>query len=420
MAAIVPLPTHRLGWLVRFPAWMMNPQLGVAVVRRHRLAALRQEFQSDAQFGQVFVVLTVGSSLIASLGLLANSAAVVIGAMVVAPWILPLQAMAFQVLRGRLPAFLQALRTLLLGVVIGLAVSVLVGFMVALPSFGQEVLARTDPNLLDLGVALAAGGVAMFAKLRKEAISALAGLAIAVALVPPICVAGLSLSAGLLDQAVGAFLLFLTNLLGILSGAMVCLAVLEQPFRGRLLRSRLGLTSLGLTALLVLPLGGSFLNLLARSRRTVEQQNVRELVELSLRNETLTLGRDAELQGVSINWEANPPLVIARVNVSDPQLPSPKQVEAVQAFINTKLAPRRFRLVVQRTAIQVVGPEPAPNPPELMPFWPLPPLPPLPEPSASESGTPAEPAGADGDPAVLPVVPAGSGDPAPSATAGDR
>lgn len=400
----------------------MNPQLGVAVVRRHRLAALRLEFQADAQFGQVFVVLTVGSSLIATLGLLANSAAVVIGAMVVAPWILPLQAMAFQVLRGRLPDFLQALRTLLLGVVIGLGVSVLVGSMVALPSFGDEVIARTDPNLLDLGVALAAGGVAMFAKLRKEAISALAGLAIAVALVPPICVAGLSLSAGLLAQAVGAFLLFLTNLLGILSGAMVCLAVLEQPFRGRLLRSRLGLTSLGLTALLVLPLGGSFLNLLARSRQSVEQQKVRELVELSLRNETLTLGRDAELQGVTINWETNPPVVTARVSVSDPQLPSPKQVEAVQAFINTKLAPQRFRLVVQRTAIEVVGPEPAPNPPEVLPFWLLPPLPPIPEPSSPEpsspdASAPSPPAAGSGEPAEPP--PEHDGAP-PSAAAGDR
>ena len=60
-----------------------------------RLAALHQEFEHDASFNQVFVVLTVGATLIASLGLLANSPGVVIGAMVVTPWIMPLQAMAF-------------------------------------------------------------------------------------------------------------------------------------------------------------------------------------------------------------------------------------------------------------------------------------------------------------------------------------
>lgn len=332
--------------------------------RARRLEALRLEFERDARFGSVFVVLTLGAALIATLGLLANSAAVVIGAMVVAPWILPLEAMAFEVLRGNLPSFLRALRTLLLGVMLGVAVSVGVGLLVGMPTFGEEVIARTRPNLLDLAVALAAGGVAMFAKLRKEAISALAGLAIAVALVPPLCVVGLSLSAGLWRQAGGALLLFLANLLGILSGAMVALSLLERPFRGRLLRSRLGLTSLALTALLVLPLGGGFFNLLSTSRRQAQEKRVEELVQQSLRNETITLGRDSKLEDVEIQWDRNPPLITARATVSAPDLPTSAQVAEVQRFINRRLAPLRFQLVVQRTAIEVVGPEAAANPPQ--------------------------------------------------------
>ncbi|MFM7641285.1 MAG: DUF389 domain-containing protein, partial [Cyanobium sp.] len=327
--------------------------------RDQRLEGLRLEFQRDAHFSLVFLVLTLGAALIATLGLLANSAAVVIGAMVVAPWILPLEAMAFEVVRGSLQGFVRALRTLVLGVLLGVAVALSVGWMVNMPTFGEEVMARTRPNLLDLAVALAAGGVAMFAKLRKEAISALAGLAIAVALVPPMCVVGLSLSAGLWSQAAGALLLFLTNLLGILSGAMVALSLLERPFRGQLLRSRLGLTSLLLTALLVLPLGGSFLKLLAHSRRQVSEQRIKELVQQSLRNETITLGRDSRLEAVSIQWNQEPPLIVARATVSDPDLPTANQVAKVQQFINRRLAPRRFRLVVQRTAIEVVGPEDA-------------------------------------------------------------
>jgi uncharacterized membrane protein len=186
------------------------------------------EFEHEASFNLVFVVLTVGATLIATLGLLANSPGVVIGAMVVAPWILPLQAMAFEILRGRLPMFLRALRTLVLGVVICVL-------------------------------------LAMFAKLRKDAISALAGLAIAVALVPPMCVVGILLASSYWAQAYGALLLFTTNLLGILVGAMAALATLERVYRGRLFHSRLGLTSVALTALLVLPLGTSFFRLLERS-----------------------------------------------------------------------------------------------------------------------------------------------------------
>lgn len=363
---------------------------------KNRLVALRDEFQRDAYFGQVFVVLTLGSSLIASLGLLGNSAAVVIGAMVVAPWIMPLQAMAFQVLRGHFPGFLYALRTLLLGVALGLVVSVGVGLLVQLPHYGSEVMARTSPNLLDLGIALAAGVVAMYAKLRKEAISAMAGLAIAVALVPPVCVAGLLLSAGRWELSYGAGLLFLTNLLGILTGAMVTLNVLERPFRGRLLRSRLGLTSMALTALLVVPLGGSLLNLLGVSRRQAQAQRVENLILTSLRSETITLGRDSELESVRINWEATPPVITARVSVTNPQLPTFAQVSAVQDFLNAKLAPRQFQLVVKRTSIDVVGPEPEIDPEGLKdPLWPwlAPPI--LPSLEEGEEGNPAGEQAAD-------------------------
>jgi uncharacterized hydrophobic protein (TIGR00271 family) len=135
--------------------------------------------------------------------------------------------MAFEILQGRLPMFLRALRTLLLGVGLCVALSAGVGLLVAYPSFGSEVINRTSPNLLDLAVALVAGAVAMYAKLRKEAISALAGLAIAVALVPPMCVVGLLLAAAQWQQAYGAMLLFATNLLGIMVGAMATLGILE-------------------------------------------------------------------------------------------------------------------------------------------------------------------------------------------------
>ena len=350
-----------------------------------RLAALHQEFEHDASFNQVFVVLTVGATLIASLGLLANSPGVVIGAMVVTPWIMPLQAMAFEILRGRLPMFLRALRTLMLGVVVCVLLAMGVGHLVAFPSFGSEVMNRTSPNLLDLGVALVAGAVAMYAKLRKDAISALAGLAIAVALVPPMCVVGILLASSYWMQAYGALLLFATNLLGIMVGAMASLGTLETVYRRRLFHSRLGLTSVALTALLVIPLGSSFFRLVNQTRQENKAQQLEDTIEQRLRSSTITLGRDPaiDLVGLSIDWQQNPPLIRARVRVTDPELPTPKQVAAVQEFINRNQAPLRFRLVVQRTAVDLIGPETAPNPPALK-VLPPPALPPLPRAPVAE------------------------------------
>lgn len=81
---------------------------------------------------------------------------------------------------------------------------------------------------------------------------------------------------------------------------------------------------------------------------------------------------------MSIDWQPNPPVIQAQVRVTDPALPTARQVADVQAFINKGQAPLRFRLVVQRTAVDLVGPPTAPNPAELE-VLPPPAMPPLPQ-----------------------------------------
>ncbi|MCP9815869.1 DUF389 domain-containing protein [Synechococcus sp. GreenBA-s] len=387
------------------------------------LTALRADFEQDARLNEVFLVLSVGASLIAILGLLANSTAVVIGAMVVAPWISPLRSMAFGILEGRFALVGQALGTLTTGVVSTTAIAALLGSFSGFPSFGSEVLSRTAPNLLDLGIALVAGGIATYARVRSDAVSSIAGTAIAVALVPPMCVVGLLLSAGLFEPALGAALLFATNLLGILSGGLVVLAILEPSLRFRFWRSRVGLVSLLLTALLLIPLSSSFLRLLDQARRDAAAQLVERAIATSLKRETISLGREAEVVGVSIDWTQNPPLIRASARVTNPRLPTPKQVAAIQDYINSK-QPINFRLVVQRVSTDVVGPETDPNPPQVQEqlrggrLSPKPPLPEAPEPAAQPGGEDAPPvqakppAAADtppGDPAQGPDEPAAAG-----------
>ena len=327
---------------------------------------LSDQFERDARSDQAFLALTLAAGLIATLGLLANSSAVVIGAMLIAPWMLPLRAAAFGILQGRLALVGRALVTLLVGIAITVGLSVLVGTWVGLPIFGSEVAARTQPNLLDLGVALVAGAIAAYASLSAKAISSLAGTAISVALVPPVCAFGLLLAKAEWGDALGAALLFASNLLGILSGALITLAICLPDLRVNLLRSRLGLVSLLLTALLLIPLSGSFVSLMAHARRTAALVDVQQAIRASLKNETITLGQDAELVAVKIDWDQNPPLIRASVRVTNPRLPTARQVAQVQAYINGR-QPTRYRLVVQRVSVDVIGPEIMPNPSDLVP-----------------------------------------------------
>ena len=325
------------------------------------LAALEASFEREARLDQSYVVLTVAASLIATLGLLADSAAVVIGAMLIAPWILPLRSASFAILDGRLRLVGRALLTLAVGVAITVLTSAALGMVAHLPVLGDEVLGRTTPNLLDLGIALVAGSVATYGRLKPEAVSSVAGTAIAVALVPPVCVLGLLLALQEWDPAKGAALLFAANLLGILSGGLLTLVATQASLRQQLFRSQMGLVSLLLTGLLLIPLTGGFVTLLGQAQQRQALEEVERAITESLRQNTITLGRDSELTDVKIDWSQNPPLIKAAVRVSRPNLPTPKQVAAVQDFIN-KTQKFRYRLLVQKVSIDVIGPETEPNP----------------------------------------------------------
>lgn len=130
-----------------------------------------------------------------------------------------------------------------------------------------------------------------------------------------------------------------------------------------LLRSRLGLVSLLLTALLLVPLSGSFLSLVRQARRTAALEQIQQAITRSLKNNTITLGKDAELIQVGIDWAQNPPLIRAAVRVTNPGFRTSLQVAAVQNYLNNT-QPIRYRLVVQRMSVDVIGPEAEPNPPE--------------------------------------------------------
>ncbi len=178
------------------------------------------------------------SAIIATLGLLANSVAIIIGAMIIAPLMGPIIGMAFSVAMGNRKLLRRSSFTLFKGIVLTVIASWLTASFIGLETVESEILSRANPTLIDFGIAMAAGLAGAFAQTRRSIADAIPGVAIAVALVPPLSVIGIGLGLGEKAIASGAFLLFCTNLICIVFfGSLV---FLFQSY-GNLERAKKGL-----------------------------------------------------------------------------------------------------------------------------------------------------------------------------------
>ncbi|HYC06891.1 MAG TPA: DUF389 domain-containing protein [Candidatus Binatia bacterium] len=181
-----------------------------------------------------FLTLLCLSTIIATGGLIEDSTAVIIGAMIVAPLMTPMMAISLGMVMGNLRAIVRAFLTIAAGIVIVIAIAFAMASVVPGGTvITSEVLARTAPRLLDLVVAVAAGAAGAFALGREDVSDALPGVAIAVSLVPPLSSAGICLAAGQPDLAGGAFLLFFTNFVAIVAAGAVVLTILGYAAAAR-------------------------------------------------------------------------------------------------------------------------------------------------------------------------------------------
>ncbi|UCC51629.1 MAG: DUF389 domain-containing protein [Anaerolineaceae bacterium] len=177
-----------------------------------------------------FTVLLFLSTIIAAYGVLADSTATVIGAMIIAPLMNPIVATTAALVMGRAKRAVRSILIVAGGIIIVITLSAIIGlitFNVISVTTNSQIASRTSPNLDDLIVAMAAGAAAAFAYSRADVADSLPGVAIAIALVPPLSVVGITLSQGEWDAAGGASLLFLTNLLSILLAGGIVFLLLD-------------------------------------------------------------------------------------------------------------------------------------------------------------------------------------------------
>jgi uncharacterized hydrophobic protein (TIGR00271 family) len=200
-----------------------------------RTEVLRELDQASSP-GFDYFLLVVLSCSIATFGLLTNSVAVIIGAMLVAPLMSPILGLSLASVAGEQRMFQHALIALIEGVLLAIVLSSLLGWVAKVLPFDmlvelpQEVLARTRPTPFDLGIALAGGAAAAYALAQPRLSAALPGVAIATALMPPLCTIGSGISLGNSNVILGAALLFFTNLAAIsFAGILVFIALDFRP-----------------------------------------------------------------------------------------------------------------------------------------------------------------------------------------------
>lgn len=265
---------------------------------------VREDMRDSAQPGVNYFVLIILSSIMATLGLLLNSPAVVIGAMLVAPLMSPVLSFSLGIVLGELRLIRLSLESIFKGLMASILVSVMVGLLSPFKELTPEILSRTQPTLLDLFIALASGMAGAYAISRKDVSAALPGVAIAAALAPPLSVVGIGIAIGNPDIAGGAFLLFVTNIISInLAGVIVfsLLGIRPQNWlpetQRRIRRGVIGVILM--VVIIAIPLGLIMNGIITQTR---QQQIIhQELTDHPLIHDGTILDIEREMRGDTLS-----------------------------------------------------------------------------------------------------------------------
>ncbi|NHF72819.1 TIGR00341 family protein [Paracoccus xiamenensis] len=206
-------------------AAIIDGDAGEAVIdrRRRERAKMRASMRAASILTPGFLFMNGLSAVIASYGLLADSPAVVIGAMIVAMLLGPIMGVALGLSSGARDVFIRAIISLTSGIAVVYAVAAFIGWLHGEAPLTEEILSRTSPTIYDLMIALAGGAAGAYATVARRMSAGFVGVAIATALVPPLAASGILLTRGAYNDALGAGMLALTNIAAIQFSAAVVL-----------------------------------------------------------------------------------------------------------------------------------------------------------------------------------------------------
>ncbi|MEO0348455.1 MAG: TIGR00341 family protein [Cyanobacteria bacterium P01_A01_bin.15] len=290
------------------------------------LKALNRSLWRSAEPSGEYLTLLFLSGVISTMGLLAGSTATIIGAMIVAPLMGPITGIAFALSVGNRRLLKRSGVSLSLGCLLTVVTAYVFASIFDLNNLNPEITSRIQPTLIDLVIALAAGAAGAFAKTRRGVADALPGVAIAVALVPPLSVIGIGLALPSNTVTFGSTILFATNLVGIIFSGVLLFVWQEY---GSLTRAKGGLVVAAFTLTgLAIPLGFSL-------KELVVEAKTRSLVSNLIRRRTVTFSQtdirrlqvDAEGEALRVSLEVAAPTA----SISD------NQTQLVHAFLEAQL-----------------------------------------------------------------------------------
>ena len=247
----------------------------------------REKLYDDLHVRLRDTVILMCSIFIASIGLNMNSTAVIIGAMLISPLMTPIIGLGFGLAIFDTRLIKQSLEVLFTQVLVSLLVSTLYFWISPLSYASSELIARTSPTIWDVLIAIAGGIAGVIGSRKKEANNIVPGVAIATALMPPICTAGYGLANGNVRFLFGALYLFLINCVFIMLINIVGTRIMmrQSPlssFNELNMKMRIGLISL--IVLLVLPASYSAVTLTMDQAR---KEGIKQFVGKEFANHTV-------------------------------------------------------------------------------------------------------------------------------------
>lgn len=307
-----------------------------------RLALMKQAPEAKAEISQRIVqgittkrlywVEVVLSSLIATLGLLQNSVAVIIGAMLIAPLLRPIQGLGYAVAVGRPQLFWRAFWLLVFSVLVSVGVPILVLLVLPAMEPNSEILSRTQPNLLDLLIAIFSAFIAILAYAYRRLYESVAGVAMATALMPPLAVVGIQLYWGNMALAFGAMTLFFTNLVAILAvGAAIFIMYGFNPHRDQ---TKSSMKQIGFLLLMMLVLWWTLSSNLKQIR--VQRQHLTQAEQVLDKNLTQQIP-SAKVRNLTLREEEDATVVSGTLYVAENINLSRAQFNGLEAALNKQL-----------------------------------------------------------------------------------
>lgn len=296
---------------------------------------VRVTIEANALPSRMYFVMNILSAIIASYGLVTNSAAVVIGAMLVAMMLGPITGVALAIIDHRMPLLRRSIITVLIGMSLVILVGFIVGWLHKDQSLTTEILSRTQPTSMDLMIALAGGTAGAYAMVSPHLSVAVVGVAVATALVPPLAASGILFANGEMQLGFGALLLAVTNIIAIqFTNALVLWILGFRRLTDEDYQSNTYLTFLQRNAITILLLGGLgtylTINLQTNAKQQEFENNVKEAISSYFIDQGNVL-TNTQFDTVDNNQ-------IVRAVIRGETTPSSYDVQQIESGINQDMA----------------------------------------------------------------------------------